>query len=190
MRGFFVISPALFEGVTGADAALGSGETPGAPVPRPRRDEALRLTRRRNLLRPHFPSPAITLNEAIAQCGDLEYGACPNCLYPRKLPQNDAGYVKGAMGGLELSKLTVFWNFIDSLKRQNPVRRVRKPRLGRVVPQRPLWVRSRRKAAPISMSAFGGKADVIQGVAECPLLATSGHSAPHLARSAHSHKAT
>ncbi len=26
------------------------------------------------------------------------------------------------------------------------------------------------------MSAFGGKADVIQGVAECPLLAISGHS--------------
>ncbi len=26
------------------------------------------------------------------------------------------------------------------------------------------------------MSAFGGKADVIQGVAECPLLATSGSS--------------
>ncbi len=27
------------------------------------------------------------------------------------------------------------------------------------------------------MSAFGGKADVIQDVAECPLIATSGHSA-------------
>ena len=27
------------------------------------------------------------------------------------------------------------------------------------------------------MSAFGGKADVIQGVAECPLIANSGHSA-------------
>ena len=26
------------------------------------------------------------------------------------------------------------------------------------------------------MSAFGGKADVIQGVAECPLIAISGHS--------------
>ncbi len=26
------------------------------------------------------------------------------------------------------------------------------------------------------MSAFGGKADVIQGVAECPLIANSGHS--------------
>jgi len=25
------------------------------------------------------------------------------------------------------------------------------------------------------MSAFGGKADVIQGVAECPLIAKSGH---------------
>ena len=27
------------------------------------------------------------------------------------------------MGGLELSKLTVFWEIIASLKRQNPVRR-------------------------------------------------------------------
>ena len=27
------------------------------------------------------------------------------------------------------------------------------------------------------MSAFGGKAEVIQGVAECPLIANSGHSA-------------
>ncbi len=26
------------------------------------------------------------------------------------------------------------------------------------------------------MSAFGGKADIIQGVAECPLIAISGHS--------------
>ena len=26
------------------------------------------------------------------------------------------------------------------------------------------------------MSAFGGKADIIQGVAECPLIAKSGHS--------------
>ena len=41
-------------------------------------------------------------------------------------------------------------------------------------PQRLLWVTSRRKAAPISMSAFGGKADVNQGVAECPLIAISG----------------
>ena len=41
--------------------------------------------------------------------------------------------------------------------------------------QRPLRVTSGRKAALISMSAFGGKADVIQGVAECPLIATSGH---------------
>ncbi len=44
--------------------------------------------------------------------------------------------LRGTMGGLELSKLTVLWNIIDSLKRQNPVRRVRKPRLGRVVPRR------------------------------------------------------
>ena len=28
------------------------------------------------------------------------------------------------------------------------------------------------------MSAFGGKADVIQGAIECPLIAISGHRAP------------
>jgi len=39
----------------------------------------------------------------------------------------------------------------------------------------PLLVTSRRKAAPISISAFGGKADVNHCVAECPLIATSGH---------------
>ena len=43
--------------------------------------------------------------------------------------------------------------------------------------QRPLWVTSRRKAAPISMSAFGGKADVNHSPAEGPLLAISGHLA-------------
>ena len=41
--------------------------------------------------------------------------------------------------------------------------------------QCPLRVTSRRKAAPISMSAFGGKADVNHCVGECPLLAISGH---------------
>ncbi len=87
------------------------------------------------------------------------------------------GMLRGARGGLELSKLTVFWNIIDSLKRQNPVRRVRKPRLGRVVPQRPLWVTSRRKAAPISMSALRGKADVNHWAVECLLIAISGHLA-------------
>ncbi len=39
----------------------------------------------------------------------------------------------------------------------------------------PLWVISGHTAAPSRMSAFGGKADVIQGVAECPLIAKSGH---------------
>ena len=39
----------------------------------------------------------------------------------------------------------------------------------------PLLVTSRRKAAPISISAFGGKADVNHCVGECPLLAKSGH---------------
>ncbi len=29
------------------------------------------------------------------------------------------------------------------------------------------------------MSAFGGKADIIQGVAKSPLIAKSGHSAPY-----------
>ncbi len=81
------------------------------------------------------------------------------------------------MGGLELSELTVFWKIIVRLKRQNPVRRVRKPRLGRVVPQCPLWVISGRFAAPSRMSAFGGKADVDHCVGECPLIAISGHPA-------------
>ncbi len=40
------------------------------------------------------------------------------------------------------------------------------------------------------MSAFGGKADLNHGLAERPLLAKTGHSAPYLARSAHSHKRT
>jgi len=39
----------------------------------------------------------------------------------------------------------------------------------------PLRVTRRRKAAPISMSAFGGKADVNHCVGECPLIAISGH---------------
>ncbi len=50
--------------------------------------------------------------------------------------QNRAGDVKRSYGGRELSKLTVFWKIIVRLRRQNPVRRVRKPRLGRVVPRR------------------------------------------------------
>ncbi len=40
--------------------------------------------------------------------------------------------------------------------------------------RRPLRVISRRNAAPISMSAFGGKADVNHCVGECPLLAKNG----------------
>ena len=32
-----------------------------------------------------------------------------------------------------------------------------------------------RSVDPRWMSAFGGKADVIQGVTECPLIAKSGH---------------
>ncbi len=84
--------------------------------------------------------------------------------------------LRGAMGGLELSELTVFWKIIVRLKRQNPVRRVRKPRLGRVVPQCPLWVISRRFTTAFRMSAFGGKADLIHSLAEGPLIATSGHT--------------
>ena len=72
--------------------------------------------------------------------------------------------LRETMGGLELSELTVFWKIIARLKRQNPVRRVRKPRLGRVVPQRPLWVISGHFSYPSFMSAFGGKADI-----GCPL---------------------
>ena len=42
--------------------------------------------------------------------------------------------------------------------------------------QCPLWVKSRHFATTLRMSAFGGKADIIQGVAECPLIAISGPS--------------
>ena len=38
-----------------------------------------------------------------------------------------------------------------------------------------LWVKSGPFVQLPKMSAFGGKADVIQGVAECPLIAKSGH---------------
>ena len=40
----------------------------------------------------------------------------------------------------------------------------------------PLWVKSRHSETTFRMSAFGGKADIIQGVAECPLIAKSGHT--------------
>ena len=49
-------------------------------------------------------------------------------------------------------------------------------RLKDVWRREPLWVTSRRKAAPISMSAFRGKADVDPSRQLCPLLAKSGHS--------------
>ncbi len=51
-------------------------------------------------------------------------------------PKMMQGMLRGVMGGLELSELTVLWKIIARLRRQNPVRRVRKPRLGRVVPRR------------------------------------------------------
>ena len=38
-----------------------------------------------------------------------------------------------------------------------------------------LWVMCGLFATTLRMSAFGGKADVIQGVAECPLIAISRH---------------
>ena len=38
------------------------------------------------------------------------------------------------------------------------------------------WVISRHKSHPLDMSAFGGKADVNQAVAEGPLLANNTHS--------------
>ncbi len=46
------------------------------------------------------------------------------------------------------------------------------PRRGADVGFRPNTGRS---VDPRWMSAFGGKADVIQGVTECPLIAISGH---------------
>ena len=42
--------------------------------------------------------------------------------------------------------------------------------------QCPLWVKSGHFGSRLRMSAFGGKADIIQGVAECPLIAKSGHA--------------
>ncbi len=39
----------------------------------------------------------------------------------------------------------------------------------------PLWVKSRRFAAPSRMSAFGGKADVNHNPAKGPLIAKTGH---------------
>ncbi len=48
---------------------------------------------------------------------------------------------------------------------------------GALSADRPLRVTSGRKAAPISISAFGGKADVNHCVGECPFIAISGHSA-------------
>ena len=74
-------------------------------------------------------------------------------------PKLVQGMFKGNYGGLELSELTVFWKIIVRLKRQNPVRRVRKPRLGRVVSQCPLWVISGHPAPYPFGSALGGKAD-------------------------------
>ena len=41
----------------------------------------------------------------------------------------------------------------------------------------PLRVISGRFSCLPKRSAFGGKADIFQGVAECPLIANSGHSA-------------
>ncbi len=56
-----------------------------------------------------FCCPAITPNEAIAQCGDLQQARNGNG------PKSVEGMLRGTMGGLELSELTVFWNFIDSI---------------------------------------------------------------------------
>ncbi len=81
-------------------------------------------------IRPWQLPNAVTLNTARAQTAYLQGNG----------PKMMQGMFRGTMGGLELSELTVFWKIIDRLQRQNPVRRVRKPRLGRVVPQRPLWV--------------------------------------------------
>ena len=41
----------------------------------------------------------------------------------------------------------------------------------------PLWVISRRFSCLPKRSALGAKADIIQGVVECPLIAISGHAA-------------
>ena len=124
-----------------------------------------------------FPSACLGLVPAFEQVTGLVQGQAPaqTPYLQGNGPKLVQGMFKGTIGGLELSELTVFWKIIVRLKRQNPVRRVRKPRLGRVVPQCPLWVISRPFSTAVRMSAFGGKADVNQGVAECPLLAISGH---------------
>ena len=55
-----------------------------------------------------------------------------------------------------------------------------KPFIGSVpfCSQCPLWVISGPFSCLPKMSAFGGKADIIQGVAKSPLIAISGHFAP------------
>ena len=52
-----------------------------------------------------------------------------------------------------------------------------------VTHQRPLWVKSRRFATTLKMSAFGGKADVFHYRPICPLIAISGHVLDLLAKS-------
>ncbi len=74
--------------------------------------------------------------QAIAECGDVKPVRAQTAYIQGNGPKMMQGMVRGAMGGFELSELTVFWKIIVRLKRQNPVRRFRKPRLGRVVPRR------------------------------------------------------
>ncbi len=96
-------------------------------------------------IRPWQSPNAVTLNTARAQTAYLQGNG----------PKSVQGMLREAMGGLERSELIVFWKIIDRLQRQNPVGRIRKPRLGRVVPQRPLRVICGRRGQPALMSALG-----------------------------------
>ncbi len=104
-----------------------------------------------------FPSACLGFVPAFEQVTGLVQGQAPaqTPYLQGNGPKLVQGMFKGNYGGLELSELTVFWKIIVRLKRQNSVRRVRKPRLGRVVPQRPLRVICGRRRQPALMSALG-----------------------------------
>ena len=63
--------------------------------------------------------------QAIAQRGDVNTARAQTAYLQGNGPKLVQGMLRGAMGGLELSELTVFWKIIVRLKRQNPIRQVR-----------------------------------------------------------------
>ena len=68
----------------------------------------------------------LSYHQVIAKCGDVNTTRAQTAYIQGNGPKMIQGMVSGTMGGLELSDLTVFWKIIARLKRQNPVRRVRK----------------------------------------------------------------